>query len=360
MPKQDYYQILGVDENTTSDIIKKAYRRLAKEYHPDAHPGDKQAEKKFKEISEAYSVLGDAKKREQYDQMRRYGFTGRPGGGGFSSDVGIDLSDLFGGFAKTGQGRSFRQSSLNLDDFFSFGGFGDLFTQIFDRENGFAQAGTRRSAGADILANLEIPFETAVSGGDVIFSINKEVLCESCKGTGAEGAKNPEACKACGGSGTLSKVQGAFVVNRPCPSCLGKGSVIKKACKVCGGKRNVKADKKYSIRISPGMGDGKKIKLKGEGNPGKNGGAAGDLILTMKVASHRFFNSEGLDIYCEIPIAKEQAEKGAKIRVKTVYGENVQLNIPPNSLGGKTFRLKGMGIKRNDEKGDQYVRIKVS
>lgn len=361
MAKTDYYQVLGVDEKASFDTIKRAYRRLAKEFHPDAHPGDKTAEKRFKEISEAYSVLSDSKKRAQYDQMRRFGFPGsRPGAGFHAQDFGVDLSDLFGGFARGGHRRSSRQGSFNLDDFFSFGGLGDLFSQIFDPENGFAQKNYRSSKGQDIHADLEIPFETAVFGGKTVFSIKKDEACSGCKGTGAEGGRQPEICSDCGGSGMISRAQGGFAVSRPCPRCLGKGHVIKNLCQVCSGTGRVKAEKKYSITIAPGTEDGKKVRLAGQGNAGENGTTAGNLIITIRVARHRFFRNKGLDIYCEVPIDREQAKRGTKVKVRTVYGKSVKLNIPPNSNGNRTFRLKGMGIRNKGERGDQYVRIKVT
>ncbi|NIR47841.1 DnaJ domain-containing protein [candidate division KSB1 bacterium] len=358
MANKDYYQILGVNENASSEDIKKAYRSLAKEYHPDAHPGDKESEQRFKEISEAYSVLNDPKKRQQYDQVRRFGYSGaRPGDGYQSQGFDFDLSDLFEG-STGGRRRSYRRQSFNLDDFFGFGGIGDLFSQIFEREGGFGQSAHRTQRATDIHANLQVPFETAVKGGKTVFSINKEGKCSRCKGTGSKGGKKPDTCPECHGSGMLSQAQGAFAVNRPCPRCMGKGQIIREACDVCGGTGHVMGEKKYSINIEPGVENGKKLRLKGEGAPGMNGTASGDLILTINVAKHRFFRKEGLDIYCEIPIDKERLKKGTTLKVKTVYGNSVKLNIPADTEPGKTFRLKGMGIKSKNKQGDQYVKVK--
>lgn len=360
MRNQDFYKILGVEENASTEAIKKAYRRLAKENHPDTHPGDKRAEERFKEISEAYSVLSDPKKRQQYDQMRRFGFAGAGQGGGFSAQgFDFDLSDLFQGAQRTGPRRTTGQPSLNLDELFGFGGIGDLFSQIFSRDNGFHQQSSTMRQGNDIRVNLELPFKTAVLGGKATFSIMKDELCTHCKGTGSANAKSPARCPECNGSGMISRVQGAFSVNRPCPRCLGKGRVIMNPCKHCAGSGRIKKAKKYTMKIAPGSEDGKKIRLPGQGNPGEAGAPAGDLIVQLKVASHRFFWNKGLDVYCEVPIDRQKAQKGTKVRVKTIHGNSVELKIPPNSNGGKTFRLKGMGARNDQTAGEQYVKIKI-
>jgi len=358
MAKRNYYEVLGVNESASSEEIKKAYRNLAKTYHPDANPGNKIAEARFKEIAEAYSVLSDSAKRKQYDQMRKYGFAGaRPGGGGYSQGIDFDLSDLFGSGFKSGRRSGSRQTPV--DDFFAFGGLGDLFSQMFERENGFGQTSQRARRGEDIRVNLEIPFETAALGGKAVFTIEKEERCPDCKGSGARPGKKPETCPDCRGSGTISMAQGAFAVSRPCPRCLGKGKIIRDPCKTCGGKGRVKVDKKYSIAIPAGAEDGKSLRLSGEGNPGVEGLEPGDLIVTLQVAPHRFFSKQGRDIYCEVPIDKKRAKRGTKVRVKTIYGDTVELNIPPDTNGGKTFRLKEMGIRCKEGVGDQYVKINV-
>lgn len=358
MANRDFYKILGVDEKAGSETIKKAYRKLAKENHPDTHPGDKAAEEKFKEISEAYNVLSDPKKRQQYDRMRKYGFaSGQPGAGSYQQGLDFDLSDLFGGSFSGGRRRSSRQGDFNLDDFFGFGGLGDLFSQIFEKENGYAA--TRNKKGQDIHANLNISFETAVHGGKTVFSVNKDITCSSCGGNGAKGGQQPEICPECHGSGMVSMARGAFALNRPCPRCFGKGKIIREPCPDCRGTGHQYGVKKYSLNIAPGAEDGKKLRMKGEGKPGMNGEAPGDLIVTIRVAKHKFFRNVGFDIYCEIPIDKKKAKKGTKVRVKTVHGNMVELNIPANTTEEKTFRLKGMGIKNKGVKGDQYVKIKL-
>lgn len=295
MENKDYYKILGVQENADKEAIKRAYRKLAKEYHPDKHKGDKAAEAKFKEISEAYNVLRDEKKRRQYDHMRKYGFHT----GGFSGQqqppftqggVHFDLSDLFNQ-ARSGSRRTHAETQFDLDELFGLGGFGDIFERIFERGNGQSRR-PRSAKGRDIHVTLEVPFEVAAKGGKTSFKI-------------------PE--------------------------------------------RN----KTYTITIQPGTDDGKKIKLKGQGHPGMNGRPSGDLILTVKVKKHRFFSTKGLDVYCEVPIDKSKAKKGAKIRVKTIYGNTVELKIPPKTKENKVFRLTGLGIKADGKTGDQYVKIKL-
>ncbi|MFQ5823807.1 MAG: molecular chaperone DnaJ [bacterium] len=358
MAKRDYYDVLGVKEDASSEEIKKTYRKLAKEYHPDTQPGNKMAEERFKEISEAYSVLSDPKKRQQYDQMRKFGFTGARPGGGFDFQ-GFDISDLFEGFKRTGARRNRWQSEFNLEDFFGFGGLGDIFSQFFDREAGFGQTDYGAIKGQDIRVNLEIPFETAVIGGKAVFTLNKEEACVSCGGTGSKAGKKPEVCPECHGTGIVSIIQGAFAVSRPCPRCLGKGRIITKPCYTCSGTGRVKRNKKYSINIAPATDDGKKMRLTGQGNPGVAGRPAGDLILNIRIKKHRFFKRKDLDIYCEVPIDNLKAKLGTKVRVKTVYGKKVELIIPHDTEDGKTFRLRGMGIKSKECQGDQYVKIKV-
>lgn len=359
MAKRDYYEILGVSENASSEEIKKAYRRLAKEYHPDVHPGDKMTEERFKEISEAYGVLSDSRKRQQYDQMRKFGFTGARPGGGFDFQ-GFDISDLFSGFSRTGSRRGRWQGGFDFDDFFEIGGLGDIFSQFFDRDAGFGQASHGRRRGQDILVHLEVPFETAVLGGKAVFTIDKEDTCSSCGGTGSKYGKKPDVCPQCHGSGMISMAQGAFAVSRPCPRCLGRGRIITEPCDSCRGSGRIKRNKRYSINIPAATEDGKKLRLTGQGNPGMDGGPAGDLIITLRVGKHPFFKNRGLDIYCEIPIDPTKAERGTKVRVKTIYGEKVEIKIPPHIENGKTFRLKGMGIKSNGGRGDQYVKIRIA
>lgn len=293
MLQKDYYKILHISESATSEQIKKAYRKLAKENHPDAHRGDKQREALFKEISEAYSVLSDAKKRQQYDQIRRFGFPGRQPGTGFQQPgFDFDFSDIFGNPARNGR-RGGRQADFNLDDVLGFGGLGDLFSQIFEKQPGFRHRTTATKPDNDIHATLEVPFETAVLGGKTKFAVSE------------------------------------------------------------------KNGKQFTLNIPPGTEQGKKLRISGHGRPAMAGRAPGDLIVTINVARHRFFHIDGMDIHCEIPLDREKAKRGTKVRVKTVHGNTVELSVPPNTAKSKTFRLRGVGIRGKDAQGDQYVKIKL-
>ncbi|MFQ5674910.1 MAG: DnaJ C-terminal domain-containing protein [bacterium] len=359
MADRSYYEVLGVNENANFDEIKKAYRKLAKENHPDKHRGDKAAEDRFKEISEAYSVLSDSKKRQQYDQMRKYGFGDFSGSGFRSGAVNIDLSDIFGS-ATGGRKRSTKgRADFNLDDLFGFGGLGDLFSQIFENERGRRAAEDPGRRENDIRVNLEIPFEKAVRGGEAVFSVHKDLICQSCSGSGSASSKGPSPCPDCNGSGTVAMAKGAFAVKRPCPRCLGRGQIVSEPCAQCNGTGKVKGTKKYSMKIKPATEDGQTFKLRGQGNPGFPGDPAGDLIVTVRVRKHRFFSKRGLDIFCEVPLNKKKAEKGTQVKIRTIHGNSVKLTIPPNSENGKTFLLKGLGVKSNGSQGDQYVKIKV-
>jgi len=350
MHSKDYYKILGVSENAGSAEIKKAYRTLAKKYHPDANPGNKEAEEKFKEISEAYDILSNSQKRSQYDQMRKYGgpFTGSAGSYDFS---GFDFSDFN---RRSARGR--RGFTMDFSDVFGGFGLGDIFSQFFD----FGSAQTASQAQTvkenDIHVELKVPFEISVTGGKVSFKVKKEKTCPACGGGGAKPGSTVKTCDNCGGRGFVNVVQGGFGVSRPCPKCLGKGTIIENPCDKCHGSGVVLGDKKYSIKLPAGVENGKKVRLKGEG---KKGHPQGDMIVTVKVQDHRFFTRKGNDIYCTITLTLKQAVNGTSVKVKTAHGNKVNLHIPPLTRNGKTFRLAGMGINNRGEKGDQYVTVKV-
>lgn len=341
---KDYYSILGVGENASEDEIKKAYRKLAKKYHPDANHGDKQAEAKFKEISEAHNVLADKEKRSQYDQMRRFGGAfqgGGPGGGfyqrGFSPD---DLSSIFG----RGGG---------------FGSFADIFSSIFgDNLSGFGRT-AGPSKGDDLYSEIEIPFFKAVRGGKVMVRTMVTEKCPVCKGTATRPGSGQSVCPQCHGRGMVTFTQGNFAVSRPCPRCLGRGHIKGDACDNCSGTGSVSNRREINISIPPGVEPGKKIRLKGLGNPGINGGPAGDLYLMVGVKDHPFFWREGTNIHCRVPLSLKQAVEGAKIRVRTISGKKVEMKIPPRTRPGSRFRLKGLGLASGDRKGDQIVEIDV-
>lgn len=351
MPKRDYYDILGVKENASDAEIKRVYRDLAKKYHPDKNKGDKSAEARFKEISEAYNVLRDPAKRKQYDQMRKYGaFGGGSPAGGYD----------FGQFWRPGSSQQRRSGSFSFDDLFGSDGLGNIFGDFFDFGDRMRKerAGTSQK-GETLNYDLTIPFELAVKGGKQVIQLNLEEPCNECNGTGAEKGSKPKTCPDCHGRGTISIAQGFFAVNRTCPRCYGRGTIIEKLCSVCRGTGIAKRTKNLSVTIPQGIADGARLKLKGQGASGIKGGSKGDIIVTLHIAPHRFFRRKGNDIHCEVPLDIIKAIEGNKIRVKTVYNNKVEIKIPPRTNTGKTFRLKGLGVKSKEGIGDQFVTINV-
>lgn len=350
--KRDFYEVLGVSEKATPEEIKKTYRKLAKQYHPDANPNNPQAAERFKEIGEAYSVLSDAEKRKQYDQMRRLGAfgglgrsgpTGRPGpgtgAGGFQAEPGFSFEDLQGGF----------------------GNISDLFSSLFDLGKKTPHGARRRGPqkGQNVEYMVEVPFLSAALGGKVSVEVAITEDCATCGGDGAKPGTQVRACAECGGSGNVSFGQGGFAVKRPCPACFGKGRIPEAACPSCEGRGTVHQRRKLQINVPVGTETGSKVRLSGQGERGKEGGPAGDLVITFKVQPHRFFRREGLDVYVTVPINIVQATLGSKIKVATVHGTKVVLKIPEGTQTGTRFRIKGQGIEKGDRRGDQYVDVKV-
>lgn len=335
---KDHYDVLGVAENASADEIKKAYRKLAKKYHPDANPGNEAATEKFKEVSEAHGVLSDPAKRKKYDQVRRYGglgsFTSRPtggtAGGGFKFD---DLSDLGGGI-------------------------GDMFSSIFDfGRKPKEKSGPTRGRNVEYL--VEIPLKTAARGGKVKVTVPISEECANCDGTGASPGTDLEMCPECGGQGEVTFGQGGFSVRRPCPVCLGRGMTPKTPCSSCSGRGQVRNRKRLSVRVPRGVETGQKVRLSGQGERGPGGGTAGDLVIAFEVKPHRFFTREGNHLACEVPINMAQAILGSKIKVKTIDGKKVVLKVPAGTQNGTTFRIRGQGIHRKESQGDQLVRVVV-
>ncbi len=349
-PTKDLYKLLGVAENASADEIKKAYRKLAKKYHPDANPNDASAADRFKEISEAYSVISDADKRKQYDQMRKFG--------------------AFGGFGAPGGGRgpgARPGPSTGATGGFSFedlsgGGIGDIFSSIFDfgkrRGAGGRQQGPQR--GQTIEYAVEVPFTVAARGGKLTITIPVNETCPTCTGSGAAPGTAPTTCPECRGSGSVTFGQGGFAVSRPCPACYGRGTIPTDPCPTCHGQGHVRQQKQIQITVPAGVDTGSKLRLSGQGEPGAAGGARGDLIVTFRVQPHRFFSREGLDVHCTVPINLAQATLGSRIRVKTVDGKQVVLRIPPGTQSGTRFRVKGQGIEKEGQRGDQFVRVNVA
>jgi molecular chaperone DnaJ len=346
---KDFYQVLGVSEKASADEIKKAYRKLAKQHHPDANPDNPQAAERFKEIGEAYAVLSDAEKRKQYDQMRRlgaFGFGRAPAGGPRPQGGPAPGAPPGGGFS--------------FEDLGDIGGLGDLFSSIFDRgRRGGAGRRVGPQRGEDVEYVVEISFETAVAGGKITIDLPITEECATCHGTGAAPGLKTHRCTECGGSGTIAFGQGGFQVKRPCPACLGRGEVPDQPCPACGGSGTVRQNRKLQVTVPPAVETGSKVRIAGQGERGREGGPAGDLILTFKVKPHGFFRREGLDVNVTVPINVVQATLGSKIRVRTVGGKRVVLTIPSGTQNGTRFRIRGQGIEKGGRVGDQYVEVKV-
>ena len=339
--KRDYYEVLGVKKGASEDELKKAYRKLAKENHPDLHPGDKECEARFKEINEAYEVLSDPDKRAKYDQFGHAAFDpsqGFGGGGGF------------GGFE-------------------GFGGFGDIFSDIFGGGFGFGGGGGRNPnaprKGDNLRATVNIKFEEAAFGVKKDVFVSKIEQCHDCKGTGCAEGTTAEVCPDCKGTGTVMSTKrtpfGMVQSSEQCPKCKGRGKIIHSPCKTCRGIGSVRRQHKVSVSIPAGIDDGQTISLKGQGNAGLNGGPAGDLLITVLVQPHARFERDGASILLDQEISFAQAALGAEVEVPTLDGK-VKLNIPEGTQSGTTFRLKGKGVPflRNGGRGDQFVTVNVA
>jgi molecular chaperone DnaJ len=345
---KDFYKVLGVAENASPDEIKKAYRKLAKQYHPDANPDNASAAERFKEISEAYSVLSDEDKRKQYDQMRKYGAFGGLGGFGGAQPGGFG-----GGGAAAGAG------GIDFEDIGNMGGLGDLFSSIFDlgRRRGRAQGPQR---GQNVEYAVEIPFALAARGGKLPITVPISEACAACQGTGSAPGTQPITCPECHGTGSVTFGQGGFSVNRPCPQCMGRGTIPSQPCAACRGHGQVREQKTIQVTVPAGVDDGSKLRLAGQGEQGAAGGPRGDLILSFRVQPDRFFTREDLDLYCTVPINVAQATLGSKLRVRTVDGKHVVLRVPPGTQSGTRFRIKGQGVEKGGRRGDQYVQVKIT
>ncbi len=351
---KDFYKVLGVSKDASAADIKKAYRKLARAHHPDSKPGDKVAEERFKEVAEAYDVLGDEEKRKKYDEMRTlfaggYGpFTGGPGGpGGPGGSTTFDLGDLFGGAGAGGPAGP------------AGGGLGDLFGGVFG-------GGTRRRSGpgrrgGDIETTATIGFTDAVEGVTVSLRLASEAPCPDCRGTGARAGSMPRVCPECDGVGMrAASVGGAFTMNETCPSCRGRGMVVDDPCPACRGSGRGLSDRVIQARIPAGVKDGQRIRLKGKGAPGEHGGPPGDLFVVVNVTPHPLFGRSGDNLTVKVPVGFDEAALGADIKVPTLLGAPVTVKIPPGTPNGRSFRVRGRGAPRKDgTKGDLLVTVDV-
>ena len=335
--QRDYYQVLGVAETATTDEIKKAFRRLAKQHHPDRNPNNPQAAERFKEINEAHDVLSDAEKRKKYDQLRRYGAFAGPGGG--SS-------------ARRGRGAPPEGGEFDISD---LGGLGDIFSSIFGRRGGGGGGAGREAESEEVETEVTIPFRVAAMGGTVPITLAMPEVCPTCGGSGAAKGATVNTCPECKGRGTVSFGQGGFAVNRPCPVCRGKGTVPSQRCPTCQGAGEVRVEKRINVEIPPGVEEGARLRLKNQGPKGR-----GDLIVQVHIAVDRFFRREGLDLIGVVPINLAQALLGSRIKVKTLDDKRVVLRIPAGTQHGQKFRIPGHGIEKNGRRGDMYVEVHVT
>ncbi len=330
--EKDYYKVLGVAESATPKEITSAYRKLARKLHPDANPGDSAAEERFKEVSAAYDVVGDAEKRKEYDELRKLGPMGGPGGAGgftFSTD---DLGDIFGGLFNRGRGGASRPGR---------------------------GAGPQR--GADLEAQLHLGFTDAVKGVTTEIHLTSDAACSTCHGSGAKPGSSPTTCSRCGGRGLLDENQGFFSFSQPCPACAGRGQIVTDPCTTCRGSGVERRARQVKVRIPAGVEDGQRIRLKGRGEAGRNGGPSGDLYVVVSVDSNPIFGRSGKNLTVTVPITYPEAVLGADIRVPTLEGEPVTVRIPPGTRSGRTLRVRGQGVKgQSGDPGDLLVTVEVA
>lgn len=350
MAAKDFYQVLGVSDSATQAEIKKVYRKLAKQHHPDANPNNPSAAERFKEISEAHSTLSDPEKRKQYDQMRRYGaFDGMP-----RSGAGAGAGGRRAGGAGGMGGEDMGAQGFEFGD---LGGLGDIFSSMFGRGR---RGGAEEADGDTLEAVVEVPFRVAMLGGEIPVTLPVTETCPTCKGSGGTPRATFSTCPECQGQGTISFGQGSFAVSRPCPQCRGRGKIPSEKCPTCRGAGEVRTERRIVIPVPPGVENGTRIRLRGQGQPSRPGGPSGDLIITFQVQQDRFFRREGLDIVADVPINLAQATLGTRLRVRTLDGKKVLLRIPPGTQPGRKFRIKGQGIEKNGRRGDQLVGIQVT
>ena len=334
MAKQDYYATLGVGRAASAEDLKKAYRKLAMQYHPDRNPGDKKAESRFKDINEAYEVLRDEQKRASYDRFGHAAFEGGMGGPGPGAP-GFDFG----------------------------GGIGDIFDQMFGEFMGGGRRGGRGPrTGADVRASVEIDLTEAFAGTKVSLHVPTRVVCEACKGTGSESKdRGSETCPTCGGAGKVRAQQGFFLIERTCPTCGGQGHVIRNPCRICHGAGTVQRERTLAVQIPAGVEDGTRIRLASEGESGGAGVPPGDLYVHVAIRPHPIFQREGANVFCRVPLRMTQAALGGEIEVPSIDGSRARVKIPPGTQTGEQFRLRGKGfsVLRSAQRGDMFIQVAV-
>jgi molecular chaperone DnaJ len=338
MAKRDLYDVLGVPRDASDDDLKKAYRKLAKELHPDRNQTDPAAEAKFKEVNAAYDVLRDADRRAAYNRFGHAAFEqgggGPQGGPGANPDFASAFSDVFD----------------------------DLFGDVLGRGRGGAPGGGQRKArGSDLRYNLAISLEDAFLGKQTTITVPGSVTCAACEGTGSEGAAQPQSCPTCNGMGKVRAQQGFFTIERTCPTCAGRGQIVKNPCKSCAGAGRVRKDRQLQVQIPMGVEDGTRIRLAGEGEAGMRGGPPGDLYIFIEITAHKLFHREGMDLHCRIPVPMTTAALGGEIEAPTLDGGRSRVKIPAGSQSGKQLRLRGKGMPqlRGGRYGDLYLELQV-
>ncbi len=337
MAKRDYYETLGVEKSATEQDLKTAFRKLAKEHHPDKNPGDKAAEQKFKDLNEAYEALKDPQKRAAYDRFGHAAFDGGGRGGqagGFGPDFASSMSDMFD----------------------------DLFGEFMGgRRGGQPRSRNGKERGADLRYNMEISLTEAYTGRSAQIRVPTSVTCETCTGSGAKAGTKPTSCPTCGGAGKVRASQGFFTIERTCPSCQGRGEIISDPCASCAGAGRVVKERTLSVNIPAGVEDGTRIRLAGEGEAGVRGGPAGDLYIFLSIKPDEFFQRDGADVFCKVPISMTTAALGGHIEVPTLEGAMTRVKVPEGSESGKQFRLKGKGmpVLRSSVTGDMYIQVEV-
>ncbi|KAA2248442.1 molecular chaperone DnaJ [Solihabitans fulvus] len=351
--EKDFYRELGVSSDASADEIKKAYRKLARELHPDANPGDSKAEARFKAVSEAYGVLSDTAKRKQYDEARRlFGGGGGFGGGGFGGGSGgFDIGDLFN---RAGAGAASSGGGAGA------GGIGDLLGGLFNRRGSTTASANRPRRGEDVETDIRIDFTEAVRGATVPLRLSSPATCGTCHGSGAKPGTSPRTCATCNGAGLVTRSQGAFAFSEPCRDCRGTGRIIDDPCPECAGEGVSTKTRTLTVRVPSGVDDGQRIRLAGQGEPGRNGAPAGDLFVRVHVNPHQFFGRSGNDLTITVPVTFPELALGTTLTVPTLDGK-VTLKVAPGTPSGRVLRARGKGIERRDgQVGDLLVTVQVA